>query len=230
MQEALAGEDRGAAQRALFVTDFDGTLTTNDFYRVVVECFAPEGLAEHWAGYQSGRLTHFQALRLIFAAIRASEADMLAAVERTNPDPDLAVCVRALHAAGWDVVVASAGCEWYIGRVLARCGVNLPIYANPGTFSPEAGLLMEAPTESPFFCPATGIDKAAIVRQGIDQGRLVAFAGDGFPDLPAALLVDPEFRFARADLALALDRQGASYRPFGRWAEVARMLLARPGG
>jgi 2,3-diketo-5-methylthio-1-phosphopentane phosphatase len=210
------------------VTDFDGTLTRNDFYRIVVERFAPAGLAEHWDGYQSGRLTHFQALQAIFAAIRAREADLLTAVRTTAPDPDLAHWVATLAGAGWDVVVASAGCEWYIRRVLAFCRVEVPVHANPGTFHPERGLLMEPPFASPYFCPATGIDKAAIVREGLAQGKVVAFAGDGYTDEEAALLVPPDLRFARADLAEVLDRQGAPYQSFERWSEAAEAVLKRP--
>src|SRR4051812_42355185 len=85
-----------AQPRALLVTDFDGTLTRNDFYHIVVETFAPTGLAEHWQDYQTGRLTHFQALQAIFAAIRASEVDVLAALERTAPEPELGDWVAAL--------------------------------------------------------------------------------------------------------------------------------------
>jgi 2,3-diketo-5-methylthio-1-phosphopentane phosphatase len=219
-------------QSSLFVTDFDGTLTRNDFYRIVVERFAPQGLAEHWHGYKSGRLTHFQALQAIFAAVRANEDDMQQAIACTHPEPELGRWVTALRVSGWEVVVASAGCEWYIRRVLAGCRVeDLPVHANPGTFTPEQGLIMRPPpTGSPYFCETTGIDKAAIVQEALDQGRRVAFAGDGFPDLGAARLVSPRFRFARADLITALERHSLTYRPFERWSEVARALVEEPEG
>jgi 2,3-diketo-5-methylthio-1-phosphopentane phosphatase len=220
-----------AVNKGLLVTDFDGTLTRNDFFHLVVDAFAPAGTADYWAAYRSGTLTHFQALQGIFANITASEEEVLAAVARAELEPRLAHWVQALAHAGWDVVVASAGCEWYIRHLLAEARVELPVYANPGHFVAGQGLRMEAPVTSPFYSPTTGINKAAIVRSGLDTGRTVAFAGDGFPDAEAARLVPAKLRFARADLAAALDREGLPYTPFERWAEVAGALcgLAQDG-
>ena len=210
----------------LLVTDFDGTLTRHDFFHLVVEAFAPARLDEYWRDYRDKRITHFEALAGIFAGIRADDRQMEALIARAEPEPRLSDCVARLHQAGWEVVVASAGCAWYIDRVLARAGVTLTVHANPGTFQPGKGLHMSLPVESPFFSPTLGIDKAAIVRQGQRQGRIVAFAGDGVPDAEAARLVPETLRFARADLARTLREQGLPFRPFDRWADVAEALFA----
>ncbi len=207
----------------LLVTDFDGTLTRNDFYRLVAEAFDPPGIATFWPGYLDGRYTHFEALAGIFATVEATEADWLRLVDRAGVEPELAAWVGRLHEAGWDVTVASAGCHWYIGRILASAGVELEVHANPGRV--EGGkLVMELAPDGPFFCPKVGIDKAAVVRAGIERGQTVAFAGDGLPDAPAAKLVPAGRRFARHDLATALRREGLPFRPFEAWGEVARML------
>lgn len=214
----------GEAPRRLLVTDFDGTLTRRDFFWLAVEAFAPAHLEQYWREYREGRRTHFEALAGIFACLPVSEGQMLELLAGAEAEPELADWVGRLSGAGWDVVVASAGCEWYIRRILAACRVDLPVHANPGTFEPGVGLHMRLPVESPFFSPTIGIDKAAIVRQGLEQGRIVAFAGDGFPDAEAACLVPAERRFARADLATALRQRGLPYRPFDRWRDVARAL------
>ena len=214
----------GETQRALLVTDFDGTLTRNDFFQLVVEAFAPEALAEFWDGYKEGRYTHFEALAGIFTSIRASEDEVLAVVRRAELEPELSFWLQRLRERGWDVVVTSAGCQWYVQHLLRWAGVELEVYANPGRFEPGRGLVMTLPVDSPFFERNHGIDKAAVVRRAIEAGRTVAFAGDGFPDAAAAKLVPEALRFARADLATALRREGLGYRPFERWAEVARAL------
>lgn len=209
----------------VFVTDFDGTLTRRDFFWLVVERFRPAHLERFWEGYRNGSLTHFEALAGIFANLPVSEADMDDLLACAEPDPDLASWVSRLHDAGWLVVVASAGCEWYIRRILAHGKVDLPVFANPGTFRPGEGLIMTRPTESPFHSPTLGIDKAGLVRHHLDRGSVVAFAGDGFPDIDAARLVRPGLRFARADLATALEREQLPHRRFERWGEVAEVLL-----
>ncbi len=215
----------------ILVSDFDGTITRNDFYSLVVERLLTPGDLVHWQDYRAGKISHFTALQRIFGSIRAPEEKLLAIVRGMEPDPYLAASLAALRAARWDVVVASAGCDWYIRRILADLHVSLEVHANPGAFAPEPGsrlgsLRMEAPADSPFYSPATGVDKAAIVRFHQERGAVTAYAGDGFTDAPAALLVAPERRFARADLADVLRERGEPFRPFSAWSDVARALLA----
>ena len=206
---------------AVLVTDFDGTVTRHDFYRLVIEELLPEGTPEYWSWYLAGKVSHFEALRLTFAAAPAGEAALEAVADRLGIEPDLAGEVGALGEAGWRVVVASAGCLWYIRRLLDQAGVSLDVHANPGRIVDDR-LEMSLPVDSPYYSAETGIDKSAVVRDALRRGGRVAFAGDGPPDLAPALLVRPELRFARGHLATELARRGESFRAFDRWAEVAR--------
>lgn len=213
----------------VLVSDFDGTMTRHDFYRLALESLLPPDTPDHWADYRAGAITHFEALRRYFAAIRATEAEVLAVVERMELDPELPAAVAALRRGGWGVVVTSAGCDWYIRRLLAAVGVEVEVHSNPGRFEAGRGLLMEMPTGSPFLSQTLGVDKARVVRWHLDQGRAVAFAGDGFPDAEAARLVPGHLRFARADLADVLGREGLPFRTFGSWSDIAPALLNREG-
>jgi 2-hydroxy-3-keto-5-methylthiopentenyl-1-phosphate phosphatase len=210
---------------AVLVSDFDGTMTTAEFYKLVAERLLPPGALAPWEDYRAGRITHFAALKTIFGRIRAPQDQVLDIVRDMRPDPNLAASVAKLRAAGWEVVVASAGCEWYIRHILAGIGLTVELHANPGVYRPGGPLVMDAATDSPFYCPELGVDKAAIVRFHLGRGLPVAFAGDGFADLPASLLVHAELRFARADLAKALREQGKPFRPFAVWSDIARTLL-----
>jgi 2-hydroxy-3-keto-5-methylthiopentenyl-1-phosphate phosphatase len=71
------------------------------------------------------------------------------------------------------------------------------------------------------------VDKARIVCWHLDQGRTVAFAGDGFPDSESARLVPADLRFARGDLADVLERDGLKFHPFATWSDIARILERR---
>src|SRR3954464_11858305 len=113
--------------RHLLVTDFDGTLTGRDFFWLVVETFAPAHLERHWQAFMEKRITHFEALSGIFATLPVSEQAMADLLARAELEPDLAGCLARLDRAGWDVTVVSAGCAWYIERILARAGVSLPV-------------------------------------------------------------------------------------------------------
>src|SRR5262245_18108227 len=121
----------------VLVSDFDGTMTRHDFYQLAIASLLPPETPDYWAQYRAGGITHFEALRSYFAAIRATEKEVLAVVERMELDPGLRPAVESLQQSCWRVVVASAGCAWYIHRLLATAGVELEVFANPGRF--EAG-------------------------------------------------------------------------------------------
>ncbi len=211
--------------QSVLVTDFDGTITAGDFYILAVErLLRPEDLAP-WAEYRAGRMTHFTALQTIFRKIRAPESAVLEILRDMRPDPRLAESAAKLKAAGWHVVVASAGCAWYIHRILGDLSVDFEVHANPGVYAEGGPLLMEAPTESPFYSPQAGVDKAGIVRFHQERGARVAYAGDGYTDYEAASLAPTSLRYARADLANILTGNGKTFNSFSVWSEVAEALL-----
>jgi len=207
--------------RGVLVTDFDGTITRNDFYQIVTETLLPPGGLAPFHDYKAGTITHFEALQRIFAALRVTEVEILAAVAKAEPEPELASWIEKLASIGWKVIVTSAGCQWYIDRILSESNVDLAVHANPGRFDTHHGLLMEMPHGSRFVSEQYGIDKAAVVREMMAQGLQVAYAGDGMSDVAASLAVPDAMRFARDDLARVLTRRGVSFRPFERWGEIA---------
>jgi len=210
---------------SILVTDFDGTMTSHDFYRLALARLLPPDVPDFWDDYLAGRLTHFEALQRIFTHIRGQECAVMAVVRAMELDPQAGQAVRRLHAAGWHVRVASAGCLWYINRLLAEQQIQVAVHGNPGVYDPEQGLRMSLPIDSPYFIPTTGIDKLAVVRDALQRSAIVAFAGDGPPDLPPALLVPPARRFARGYLAAALRERGEAFQKFARWSEIAARLL-----
>lgn len=209
----------------VLVSDFDGTMTKTDFFELVRKDVPSVAPRDYWADYVEGRITHFEALAGIFAAIRADVPLMEDVVERMELDPALPAALHRLHENGWEVLVASAGCDWYIKKLLGGANIQVEVHANPGTFAPETGLTLTLPTHSPYFSPETGIDKVAIVRAALDRSACVAFAGDGRPDMAPALLVPPERRFARGWLAHNLQKQGHPFQPFESWTDIQEHLL-----
>jgi Haloacid Dehalogenase superfamily, subfamily IB, phosphoserine phosphatase-like/2,3-diketo-5-methylthio-1-phosphopentane phosphatase len=210
----------------LLVSDFDGTITENDFYQLALERVDRNGMPDYWSLYASGRITHFEAMRGIFSHIRCDEATIRSVVKSLRPDSRLKDAVARLRRSGWDVMIVSAGSSWYIAQVLEAAGVSVPVHASPGHFSPSAGLHIELPFDSPFCSPELGIDKKAAVLAGQSTYERVAFAGNGPPDLEAVLSVPPELRFARDWLADELSRRKETFCRFSRWSEIADRLTA----
>ncbi|MBA3312424.1 MAG: HAD-IB family phosphatase [Planctomycetota bacterium] len=216
------------SDKRMLITDFDGTLTRRDFYELVAEHLLPADAPDFWGELRAGRRTLFDTLHDMFAYVPAGEAKFIELTHQAGFEADLVKSVQLLRDAGWEVIVVSAGCRWYIDRLLREAGVELEVHANPGHIDREGRLIMERPGDSPYQSVETGVDKAAVVRKYQAEGYTVAYAGDGPPDLPAALLVSPELRFARSDLADRLTRRGEGFRPFKRWAEIAETLANDP--
>lgn len=215
-------------QSNVLVTDFDGTMTAVDFFDVILDVVPTETMPDYWGDCVAGKLTHVEALHGIFQHAPRDLSVLEALLPKTQLDPRTADSVRQLKEHGWDVVVVSAGSQWYIDQILAPIANDVRIIANPGGFTPEAGLSMTwPPREVPWYSQHFGIDKAAIIRELQARGATrIAFAGDGRPDLAAARIVTEENRFARSWLAEMLAGEGFIYRPFDKWSDIAIALLA----
>jgi len=217
------------ARDKILVSDFDGTMTERDFFRVALSRLPP-GAAATWERYEQGLTSHFDALAAIFSGLRVDQQGFDALLAEMRVEVGLAESLDHLQQAGWSLVIASAGCFFYIERILLRTGITAVIHANPGDFIPGQGLIMKPPLQSPFFAAETGIDKAAIVRHYHNQGLDTAFAGDGHPDLAPALLVPPERRFARGWLADELETRREPFVRFARWRDIAVRLCGGAAG
>jgi 2,3-diketo-5-methylthio-1-phosphopentane phosphatase len=210
-------------QEKILVSDFDGTMTQHDFFRVALSRLPSQAVAP-WERYEQGLTSHFDALAVIFSRMRVNQQEFDVILSEMQFENDLSAAINLLKQSGWALVIASAGCEYYIERILFRAGIEVVIHANPGNFTPGKGLVMKKKRESPFFSAETGINKAAIVRHFLDRGLDTAFAGDGRPDLAPTLLVPPERRFARGWLADELERLREPFIKFERWRDIAGYL------
>lgn len=207
----------------ILISDFDGTMTERDFFRIALSRLPPAAAAP-WERYEQGQISHFDALAEIFSGLQVDQQEFEAMLEEMLVEEGLAEACDCLQRGGWSLVIASAGCSLYIERILSRAGVKAVIHANPGELVPGSGLVMKAPQQSPFFTAATGIDKVAVVRHYLEQGFDTAFAGDGRPDLAPALLLPPGRRFARGWLAEELERRCEPFVRFERWRDIAGCL------
>lgn len=212
-------------QPLILVSDFDGTMTRHDFYQLARARWWNEAEPDPWEDYLAGRITHFDALNRFFARIQSDDASLRAFANGMELDPTLPEALERLHQAGWSLVIASAGCEWYIRHLLTGIRTPFTLHANPGRLTAAGSLEMQLPVDSEFFSPETGINKLAVVQNALAQRGRVAFAGDGPPDLPPARLIPARLRFARGHLAQALAAEGEAYEPLSDWAALATHLL-----
>ena len=69
------GKSQSSMPSKVLVSDFDGTMTQYDFYKLAIEFLLPADTPDYWVEYRAGTITHFEALRRYFAAIRATDEE-----------------------------------------------------------------------------------------------------------------------------------------------------------
>jgi len=210
------------------VTDFDGTFTRRDFFDLILERHGTAAGRAAWQRFVDGESTHSEGIGGVFASLRTDEAGVDALVEALDPAPGTAEAVERLQKAGWEIEIASAGCRWYIQRLLARLGLEMTVHASPGSFAAGTGLVMTPDPAAPFYSPTTGIDKPAVVRSALARDPVVAYAGDSDTDRKASLLVPPPRRFITGWLARCFADESVDHAPFRAWPEIASLLLDGP--
>ncbi len=201
--------------KTAFVSDFDGTITDDDFFAYASNAFFDDKALEPWRRFKSGEQTHFSALKEMFAKIRVPQEELDNFMRKIPVDKGFIEAAQICKEKGIPLYICSAGCDYYInfliGDILQK--YNITLVTNHGEYSPKQGLMMYKPEQdSPYFDGNTGISKAAIVQKLHREGYEVIYAGDGLPDYEAAWNADVVF--ARRDLLVKCLENGVKAHPF----------------
>lgn len=206
----------------LFISDFDGTLTHKDFYKIIIEKHLPIQGKELEGQWRRGEMPVFEFLQMVFAAMNRSEAEIYEDILEIPIDRDAVELIRRVKAAGGDFIVLSAGTGYYIERLLKYLGLgDVTVIANPG-FYQDRGIQMRADQISPYYSEVYGINKGLVVTAFKKDYRRVYFAGDSEPDTQAAMNADVVF--AKPGLARILQEKGQTYIPFTEMRQVLTCL------
>jgi len=183
-------------QKIALVSDFDGTISGDDFFYYITEKYLTPADMAPWESYLQGNKTHFGALQEIFAKLRVPEKNLQAFIRQIHLDPAFADVADFCHEQSLPLYICSAGCSYYInlliGEIISK--YNIKLIANHATYSPENGLIMTPPpTESLYYDANTGISKRKVVEVLQQLGYFVIYCGDGLPDFEAAQIADKVF-------------------------------------
>lgn len=183
-------------QKTAFVSDFDGTITDDDFFTYTTNTYFDEQALAPWREYLAGRKTHFNALKEMFAQIHVPPEQLEHLADSIHADPYLDNVWRLCREKNIPLFVCSAGNDYYIKRILGNriSDYEITVISNKGDYDSENGLVMTAPPQdSPFYDENVGISKYKLVKKLKDEGYFVIFAGDGPPDFEPAKIADTVF-------------------------------------
>lgn len=183
-------------KRIAIVSDFDGTITAEDFFDAVASRYLDAQALEPWQRYIKGELSHFDALSQIFSKIRVPASEFDRFIKAIPYDAAFAPTAAFCKEQDIPFYICSAGCDYYInliiGDIITKNEIGL--ITNHGVYNPKYGLTMIAPLRSsPYYNAQVGISKAAIIKKLKALGYEVVFAGDGPPDIAPAQLSDVVF-------------------------------------
>jgi len=180
----------------VLATDFDGTVIQRDFFWHIIDRILTEEDIEPWRDYEADRITHFDALNLIFQKIHVSTEELHKLIYEIPIEECFADTMRVCKEKSIPVYIISAGADYYIRLILDALGIkdSINIISNESKYNKEDGLVMnKLPETSVFYSENYGIDKAGVIKFLKSKYEKVIFAGDGVPDFPAAEHADVVF-------------------------------------
>lgn len=212
-------------KKIAFVSDFDGTISPEDFFWYVSNRYLDEKALAPWQRYLDGHESHLNALNQIFARIHVPLQEFEEFIKTIPYDKDFPKTAELCRLKNIPLYICSAGCEYYINLIIGEQirTEKIKLVTNHGEYSQQNGLRMIPPAKnSPFYDEQVGISKAAVVQKLKDEGYFVVFAGDGPPDVAPAALADVVF--AKKILAERCREQGIPYLKFDNFEDIYRYL------
>ncbi|MFN7250243.1 MAG: MtnX-like HAD-IB family phosphatase [Anaerobacillus sp.] len=175
-----------------FVSDFDGTISKQDFYWLVINKYFPEGqkLFDKW---KRAELLDIDFLSEVFASIHQDEDQIIADILSIPIDEHVPSFIKKVQESNGDFFVLSAGTDYYIYHILKKYGIhNVKVFSNEGYFH-EKNVLMNIDENHRHYSKRYGIDKSKVILELKEQYEHVYFAGDSEPDSHPAAHADVTF-------------------------------------
>jgi HAD superfamily phosphoserine phosphatase-like hydrolase len=196
------------------VCDFDGTLAVRDVGNDLVDRFGDGGWRAIDARWIAGELGIADAQRLMWASVRATDAELRAHAREVGAlRPGAAALFDAAAAGRIELVIASGGFGLYVHEILgARAALARDVIANELRIGAGGGV--EVVFRDGLACARCAICKANVVRVERARGREVIFAGDGSSD---RCVVDTDariFAVAGSLLAKTCETRGRAHTAF----------------
>ncbi len=201
-----------------FISDFDGTLTEKDFYKIIMDEYLKDECSEMYKEWRNKRIKDVEYLGYVFKNIRRSEEKIDEDIMKISIDPCAKEFINNIKLSGGDFIVISAGTSYYIDKVFEKNGIDgVEIYSNKGVFK-DNGIHFDLDENSDFYSDIYGIDKYKVVKKLKEKYDKVFYAGDSEPDLKPALIADVVF--AKGFLVELLEKENKKFIKFESFSEV----------
>lgn len=182
--------------RLALVSDFDGTISNDDFFYYVAEKYLTPADLKPWYAYMQGKKGHFAALQEIYGKLRVKESALQKFIRQIRIDKHFAAVAALCCEQSLPLYICSAGCDYYIKIVLGEImrKYQIKLITNYAAYSAEHGLQLQKPDKNSWYYDEDlGVSKTKTVEVLQQLGYFVIYCGDGIPDLGAAAVADKVF-------------------------------------
>jgi 2-hydroxy-3-keto-5-methylthiopentenyl-1-phosphate phosphatase len=207
-----------------FVSDFDGTISKEDFYLVMMDKYFPEG-RELFKKWRRGEIKDIDFLSSIFQSINQEEGTIIEDILNIPIDEYVPNFIKKVQRSGADFYILSAGTDYYIHHLLKKYGVeNVKVFSNKG-FYRDRNVYMDINPNEWHYSERYGIDKAKVIQRLKEEYEAVYFSGDSEPDSHSAVYAD--LTFAKNGLQDMLREKKVPFIPVRNFKEVEAYLLEK---
>lgn len=202
----------------VFVSDFDNTMTYNNFYRIVIDKYLGDFGKELFLDWKHKDISDINFLGIVLKSINKTEDEILQDIWSIPFDETVVDVINKVKSVGGDFVILSAGTSYYIDRFLSHNSIeNIKVISNKGEFR-DLGIQLIPDFKSKYYSDIYGIDKFKVVKDLKNKYKKIYYAGDSSPDLKASILANQIF--AKGELKKLLQTINHKFVAFSKFSEI----------
>ena len=200
----------------LFISDFDGTVTAQDFFKQILLRYNPEKIFN-----PSGK-RGFELLKETLEGANLKQEEFEKEIAYIPMDPSFVNFCEFVKKTGGDVLILSTGSRYYIEKKLELEGFkNIKIIANEGFFEDEK-FKFERNGNKNFKENIFGLNKEKVVLYYKNKYEKIVYAGDSYVDFKASCEAD--LIFAKGNLAKILKMLKINFYEFNVFSDVKKII------
>ncbi|HEX9063123.1 MAG TPA: MtnX-like HAD-IB family phosphatase [Clostridia bacterium] len=208
-----------------FVSDFDGTLSSKDFYHIIIDKYLGEEGKKLYFEWKKTKKINVEFLNKVFGSINLSEKQIFDEIIKIPIDTHAKDFINNVRRNGGDFFIVSAGTSYYIKILFEHLSIkDAEIISMEGVYK-NGGIEIMPDPGSPYYSEVFGLDKRKVVESIKKDYEYIIFAGDSEPDLGAAKAAD--MVYARGELPGLLQKENVRFMTFSDFKEIENDLLEK---
>lgn len=209
-------------KKFIFISDFDGTVTSIDFYKLILNKYLNTTTKEFFYEWKKSKKIGMEFLKNVFSLINTPEDIVVKDILEIPLDKHVKQFINKIQNSGGDFLFLSAGADFYINKILSHNNItDVKVIANK-SFYENNNLHLVEDHQSPYYSEKHGIDKEKFVLEHKKYYEKIFYAGDSEPDLKASLHAD--LIFAKSDLVSLLKESNYDFIEFNNFKDIENHL------